>query len=206
MRSSFRRTKDRERRDRDQGGLLWLGVPAVVAEVGDDENQHAIKVFLDEFDSTEVQDLWIPSLAEWVGEPGYGSVHMPRQDQEVLLFGIKGCGHSLFYLPRYNETYTKPEEFGDGSQGFKSDTPYKMLADLLITMASEERVDIKAPRVRLLGGESEGVVVEDGKVAFLGAQPAARQQLPTDAVDLETCKTLCNALKHLVAIKFGFAE
>lgn len=206
MRSSYRRVKDRERRGRDQGGLLWLGVPAVVAEVGDDEYLHAVKVVIDDIDPNEVQDLWVPSLAVCVGGPGYGSHHRARPGQEVLLFGIKGEGHTLFYLPRYNETYTRPTEFDDGSDGFKWDTPYKMLADLLITMASGERVDIKAPRVRLLGGESEGVVVEEGKVGFLGAQPAAQQQLPADATDLETCKALCNALKHNVAIKFGLAS
>jgi hypothetical protein len=205
MRSSYRRSSDRERRNRDEGGLLWLGVSGIVAEVGDDEHQHAVKVIVDEIDPNQVQDLWVPSLAQWVGEAGYGSVHMPKPGQEVLLFGVKGDGHSMFYLPRYNGTYTKPQEFGDGARGFKTETPYKMLADLLITMASGERVDIKAPRVRLLGGESEGVVVEEGKVGFLGAQPAAQQQLPADASDLETCKTLCNALKHLIAIKFGFA-
>ena len=197
----------RGRGERQSDGAWLIGVEALVADVSDPEGMHRIRVIIPSIDEDAVHDEWIPGMMAWVGPDGYGPVNLPELMSEVLLFGRLGQKHSLFYLSRYGEETTIPGEFvGDEARGLKTDGRYKLLADLLIEIVSQARVDVKAPVVRLLGGDSEGVRVEPGKVGFLGAAPASRQTLPPDAIDPASCITLCNALKHVVAIKFGLAE
>jgi len=185
----------------------WMiAVEGIVASTQDPEQMHRIKVIIPSMDESRVHDEWVTALVPWVGAPGYGPAHVPEVASEVLLFGRLGQKHTLFYLSRFNEDFPVPAAFADGSRGLNSDTVYKLLGELLILIVSQQQVDVKAPVVRLIGGNGECVRAEPGKVGFLGAQPASRQTLPPDAVDLETCKTLCNALKNLIAIKFGLGQ
>jgi hypothetical protein len=184
-----------------------IAVEGIVAANDDPEGMHRIQVVIPSIDESYVHDHWVTALVPWVGADGYGPVNLPQLGSEVLLFGRLGQKHSLFYLCRFNEVYGIPGGFvGENARGLKTDGRYKLLADLLIQIISQTQVDVKADVIRLLGGGSEVVRVEPNKVGFLGAAPASRQTLPEDAHDPASCIALCNALKHLVAIKFGFAE
>jgi hypothetical protein len=201
------RSRRRKHGEGQSDGAWLLGLEALVADVSDLEGMHRIRVTIPSIDEAAVHDEWIPAMTTWVGPAGYGPVNLPELMSEVLLFGRLGQKHSLFYLSRYGEDTTIPGEFvGDNARGLKTDGRYKLLADLLIEIVSQAQVDVKAPIVRLIAGDSEVVRAESDRIGFLGASPATRQTLPPDATDLPSCIALCNALKHLVAIQFGFAE
>lgn len=191
----------------NQSGDRWvIGVEAHVADVSDPEGMHRVRVVIDSIDEAEIHDEWIPALTSWVGRSGYGPVNLPEPGTEVLLFGRLGQKHSLFYLCRYNEDSPVPGEFvSDEARGLKTDGRYKLLADLLIEIVSQARVDVKAPVVRLLGGDSEVVKVEPNAVGFLGAPPSGRIQLPGPAVDEASDRALTNSLREAL-ITFGLCQ
>jgi hypothetical protein len=187
----------------------WFsGVAAIVAEA--DPATMSVKCVIPEIDEHRVHDEWIPVLTPFVGKPGYGAAFIPALGSEVVLFSWGSEGLTLYAIPRFNELYTAPPEFADGSRGCKCDTVLRLLCDLLIEIRSQTQVQVQAgqevnadaPDVRLRAGGAVGVHTQGAKVGFLGAAPVARQQLPGPAVDLETCKTLANALRAAL-ISFG---
>ncbi len=200
----------------------WMvGVEGIVAVNEDPEGQHRIKVVIPLIDENVVYDEWVVALVPWVGPDGYGPVHTPEIGSEVVMFGRLGERHELFYVSRFNEDFKTPTEFADGSRGLKCDLPYRLLCDLLIQIVSgtqllmrgEERadvqggiaVDLDAPDVRLKAGGGVSVHAQGEKVGFLGAAPAARQNLPGPASDLDSCVALTNALRLLVKT-FGLGQ
>ena len=202
------------RRHNDSARDNWMiAIEGVVVENNDPERMHRIKCTIPVIDESMVFDDWIPAMTPWCGAPGYGPVNPPALNSEVLLFGRLGEPDILFYLSRYNEDHLSPEEFTDGSRGLKTDTAYKLLADLFIEIISKqtilikatEQADVRAAVVRLMGDESEGVRVEPSKLGFLGASPIPRQSLPAPATDLGSCITLANAIRSML-IQFGLAE
>jgi hypothetical protein len=193
------------RRQAEQADDWMVAVEAVVAVNDDPEGMHRIKVLIPALDEAVIHDEWVTALVPWVGAAGYGPVYRPALGSEVLLFGRLGQPHSLFYLCRYNEDFNVPAEFSDGSRGAKLDTPYRLLCDLLIQILSESQIDVGASLVRLLGGSSEVVRVEPGKVGFLGSPATGKRALPTAATNLPSVIALANALRQH-EIDRGFAE
>ncbi|PYS88967.1 MAG: hypothetical protein DMF64_18865 [Acidobacteria bacterium] len=198
-----------------------VAVEGIVADTGDPEQMHRVRVVIPLIDESEVHDEWIPALVPWVGANHYGPVHLPEIGSEVLLFGRLGQKHTLFYLSRFNEDFNVPGEFADRSRGLKCDTPYRLLCDLLIQILSqtqvlvrgEERVDVQsgsvvdvdAPDVRLKSDGGVSVHGQGAKVGFLGAVPIARRALPAPATDLGSCIALANAMRALL-IDYGLAQ
>jgi hypothetical protein len=205
------RQLNNRRQAHDERDDWFTGVSALVAEC--DLTTLAIKVIIPVLDENEVYGEWVTPLVPWVGPDGYGPVFPPAIGSEVVLFSEMNDGETLFYLSRYNEDFGVPNEFGDGARGLKTDTKYRLLADLLIEIISQQqvlvqganRVDVKAPLVLLLGGESEVVRVEPNKVGFLGAAAIARQTLPGPADSLPSYIALTNAIRMLL-INLGFAD
>jgi len=172
-----------------------IAVAGIVADVQDPEGLHRIRVIIPDISEDFIHDEWLPVMMPWVGADGYGPVHLPELNSEVLIFGRKGQKHTCFCLPVYNETFTPPVEFADSSRGLKADTIYRLLADLLIQVKSAEQVDVAGPLVRLLGGDGEVVRVTPGKIGFHGAGGTGRKALPPAATDLPSCITLANAIR-----------
>jgi hypothetical protein len=192
---------------------LLIALEGIVVDTNDTEGMHRVRVVIPSIDEYSIHDEWVTYMMPWVGPNGYGPANLPPLNSEVLLFGRLGQPYSLFCVSRYNEDFNVPSEFADGSRGLKCDTDYKILCDLIIWLVSQTRVivrggsevDLEAPDVFIRGAGAESVHTQGNKVGFLGAAPAERQSLPTDANDLATCIALCNALKHSIAIKFGLA-
>jgi hypothetical protein len=203
MKNLRQMTATTARADGPEGWVVAL--EAVVADNTDPEGMHRIKVVIPSIDEAVVHDEFVTALVPWVGAAGYGPVHAPAVGSEVLLFGRLGGPHTLFYLSRYNEDFTVPAEFADGSRGVKSDTVLRLLCDLLIQVKSQVRVEVDAPDVLLQSGGSISVYGRGARVGFLGASPAARQTLPPVATNLATCITLANAMRDLL-ITFGLAQ
>jgi hypothetical protein len=181
-----------------------VAVEGIVADVGDEEHMHRIRVIIPSVDESIVHDEWVAALVPWVGPAGYGPVNLPEIGSEVLLFGRLGQKHSLFYLCRFNEDFSVPGQFvDDGARGLKTDGKYKLLADLVIHIASLTQVkvaagalaDVDAPDVRLMSGDAVGVHAQGAKVGFMGAAPVGRQPLPAQAINLATCIALANAAR-----------
>lgn len=205
-------------RRREQAGdarSVWMvAVEAFVADVSDPERMHRIRVVIPSIDETFVHDEWVTALVPWVGPDGYGPVNLPEVGSEVILFGRLGQKHTLYYLSRYNEKHHVPGGFVNTARGQRNDKELKLLSDEIISIISEMQVSIQAESeigldaedVWIRGKGAASLHARGNKIAVLGAEPAGRQQLPTDAHDLDSCVALCNALKHLVAIRFGFAE
>lgn len=196
------------------GGLRedWMvAVEGIVADTADPLSQHRVKVIIPVIDENVVYDEWVTALMPWVGPAGYGPVHLPEPGTEVVLFGRLGQKHTLFYVSRYNEDILPPDL--GGARGLKTDTAYKLLADLFIHFISQQAVlvqaatqaDVKAPLVRLMGNENEVVRVEPSKIGFLGASAIARRTLPGPATDLTTNNALTNAIRQLL-IDVGLAQ
>ena len=191
-------------RAHDERADWFNAVSALVAEC--DLETLAVKVIIPVLDENEVHDEWVTPLVAWVGKDGYGPVNPPALGSEVVLFSEMNDGETLFYLSRYNEDYRVPSEFADGARGLKTDTKYRVLVDLLIEIISQQQMllqatnqmDVKSALVRLLGGDDEVVRVTPGKIGFHGTTGTARTALPPNAVDLETCKTLANAMKSFL--------
>jgi Type VI secretion system/phage-baseplate injector OB domain len=212
MSNLFQQERDDAREAHASRRDWFNAIEGIVAET--DPVTMSVKVTIPVLDEHTVFDEWIPVLTPFVGPEGYGACFLPAVGSEVILFSRGNEGLSLYALSRFNEGRDVPAEFRDGSRGLKSEKTLKLLSDQLLQLVgltfvlirSNDDIDLDAPDVRLLSGGAVSVHAAGNAVGFLGADPAERQQLPPDAVDLETCKALCNALKHLVAIKFGFAE
>lgn len=196
------------------GKEAWLiAVNGIIADTNDPEGMHRVRVIIPSIDESFVHDEWVTHMMPWVGPQGYGPVNLPAVGSEVVLFGTFGQPYSLFCISRFNEDFKVPNEFSGNVRGLKTDGGYKLLADLLIEIISgtqvvvqaNSEVDIDAQDVWIRDKGAASIHTQGSKVGFLGAAPAEQQTLPPDATDLETCKALCNALKHLIAIKFGFA-
>lgn len=184
--------------------IEWLiAVEGIVVDNRDPEGQHRIKVLIPSIDENYVHDEWVTALVPWTGPDGYGPAHIPEVGSEVVLFGRLGQTHTLYYLARYNEEHRVPDL--DDARGLKTDGAYRIIADGLIEVMSAQHTDIKAPQVRLLGGDAEVIRVEPHKLGVLGASPISRQQLPGPASDLSSCIALVNAVRRLL-IDFGFAR
>jgi hypothetical protein len=181
----------------------WMtGVEGIVAINEDPERMHRIKVIIPVINESQIYDEWVSALLPWVGTDGYGPVNLPALNSEVVLFGRLAEKHNLYYLSRYNEDFHTPAEF-DGARGMKTETAYKLLADLFIEVVSQQtilvqaatRADVKSQLVRLLGGDGEVFRAEPGKSSFHAAASIARRALPAPATDLASCITLTNAIR-----------
>lgn len=207
-----RMVRDGARQSQMPNGWM-VCVNGLVADVDDPEGLHRIRVIIPSIEEDLVHDEWVTALMPWVGPTGYGPFNLPVLGSEVLLFGRLGQKHMLFYLSSFNEDYEPPAEFAGNVRGLKTDGAYKLLADLLIEIISQQmvkvratnQVDVQAALVRLLGGDSEVVRVEPSKIGVLGAAAIVRQTLPPAATDLPTCITLANGIRQML-IQFGFAE
>jgi hypothetical protein len=175
-----------------------MALAGIVADVEDPEGLHRLRAIIPAISEDYIHDEWMPVMMPWVGPDGYGPAHLPELNTEVLIFGRYGQKHSLFCLPLYDETHLPPAEFADGARGLKTDTIYKLLADLLIEIKSLEEVDVGAPLVRLLGGDTEVVRVTPGKVGFHGTDGTGRTALPAAATNLPTVITLANAMRSFL--------
>jgi hypothetical protein len=166
-----------------------------VADVEDPEGLHRIRAIIPDISEDYIHDEWIDVMMPWVGPDGYGPVHLPGLDTELLIFGRKGQKYTLFAIPIFNETHHPPTEFAEGARGLKTDSIYRLLADLLIQIKSAEQVDVAGPLVRLLGGDGEVVRVTPDKIGFHGAGGTARKALPPAATNLPSCIVLVNAIR-----------
>lgn len=197
----------------DRRDLLMIAVEGIVAQNDDPKHMHRVRVVIPSIDDELVYDEWVTAMIPFCGEQGYGPVHLPAIGSEVLLFGRLGDVHTLFYLSRFNEDFGIPGEFYDGSRGLKTETAYKLLADLfiqivsqtIITLQAAERADVDSPDIFLRGGGGVSLRAQGSKIAFLGALPIARQTLPGPATDLGSCIMLANAIRQLL-ITFGLAQ
>lgn len=204
---------DGERGDAESPDRWVTAVEGIVVDNNDPEKMHRIKAVIPAIDENIVCDEWITAMLPWCGPAGYGPVNPPALNTEVLIFGRFAQPHTLFYLCRYNEDHDTPAEFADGSRGLKTDTKYKLLADLLIEIVSQQSVliratnqaDVNAALVRLLANDTQIVRCEPDKVGFLGAAAIARRTLPTPATNLASCVELTNAMRQLL-IDLGFAD
>ncbi len=199
--------------ERANNSAWFIAIEGIVVETAINDGIPQIKAKVGIIHDEYVHDEWITAMMAWVGADGYGPVNLPALGSEILIFGRLGQKHTLFALSRYNEEFHAPPEFADGSRGLKTDTAYKILADFMISIISQQtlllqatnQADVKANVVRLLGGNSECVRAEPNKIGFLGAAAIARQTLPPTATDLGSCITLANAMRQLL-IQFGFAQ
>ncbi len=191
----------------------WMvAVEGIVVVNDDPEGQHRIKVVIPLIDESVMYDDWVAALMPWVGPDGYGPMHQPALGSEVVLFGRLGEKQNLFYISRFNEDFKTPTGF-DGARGLKTDTAFKLLADLFIQIISLQtlllqattQADVKSAVVRLMGNETEGVRVEPGKLSFLGASAIERQTLPGPADNLASCIILTNAIRSAL-IAFGLCR
>lgn len=168
----------------DEGESPFLYEYGVVHEV--DLHTLAVKAVIPSIDPDRVHDSWIQQAVPWMGPAGYGPVFAPAVGSEVLITGRFGQSFSLFYLSVFNERYTVPGEFADGSRGLKNDTPLRLLCDQLIEIVGGQRVlleaaqqaDLKGQAVRLFSGNTEMFRVEGESAGFRGAA-IARRALPT---------------------------
>lgn len=201
------------------GGGSFIHEYGIVHEV--DPRTLAIKAIIPAIDPNLVHDQWITQVVPWVGQPGYGPACAPAVGSEVLITGLYGGEHTLFYQSRYNARHAVAEEFADGSRGCKCETVYRLLCDLLVQIRSqtqvqvrgEERVDVEsgaevyhtAPDVYLRGDSGVSMHGQGDKVGFLGAAPTGKKSLPPAATDLGSCIALANALRAH-EIERGFAQ
>ena len=203
MPPGYRRLLSDRRRAHASRDDWFSGVEGIVAEV--DHSTASVKVIIPALDENRLHDEWVPVLTPFVGPPGYGAVSLPAPGSEVVLFSRGNEGFSLFCLPRFNEDYTPPAEFSDGSRGLKTDTAYRLIADLLIQLLSGEQVDVDAPLIRLLSGGGESVRCEPDKIGFLGAGAVARRPLPPPATTPAETTALANAIRAAL-IQLGLCE
>src|SRR5438270_750575 len=111
---------------------LIIALEGIVVDTNDPENMHRVKVVIPSVDENLVHEEWVTYMQPWVGANGYGPVNLPPLNSEVLLFGRLGQPYLLFCTSRYNEDFNIPSEFQDGARGLKTETKYRLLADLLI--------------------------------------------------------------------------
>jgi hypothetical protein len=109
----------------------------------------------------EVHDEWVPVLTPFAGPDGYGAAFMPALGSEVVLFSEGNEGLSLFCLPRFNEDYKPPEEAADGSRVIKSDTPLRLLCDVLLQIIGGQDVLLQAGQQTDVKGQVVKVTAED---------------------------------------------
>lgn len=107
----------------------FICVPGKVVDVDDPERMHRIKALIPIINENEPHDEWINALVPWVGAEGYGPVHLPEINTEILIFGEYGESEMLFYLCRYNEVRHTPREFSDGGAGLRVQTDYRIISD-----------------------------------------------------------------------------
>lgn len=91
----------------------WLtGVPAIVADNQDPEQQHRVRVIIPSIDEDLVFDEWARQMVFCLGN-GFGSAFLPPKGSEVVLFGQLGQKYNLFYASLYNEEMLMPEGYPD---------------------------------------------------------------------------------------------
>src|ERR1700683_3082339 len=87
--------------DKEHTGVTredWMiCVNAIVANNNDPELQHRIQVTIPDIDETLICTKWCRPLVWFTGPPGFGSYHLPAEGSEVVLFGMKGEDHHLYY-------------------------------------------------------------------------------------------------------------
>jgi hypothetical protein len=93
--------------------LVWINVPALVAENEDPEHRHRIRVVVPALDEDAILDDWVEQLGTYSGSGGYGDFAVPAIGSEVRLFGEFGQGDNLAYLCVYNEHNLTPGDSDD---------------------------------------------------------------------------------------------
>ena len=115
-------------------------------------------------------------------------------------------GHELYAACVFNEDHKPPPEFLDGARGLKTDTAYKIIADLMIEIISQQEIllaainniDVDAATVKLIAGGGTVVECQPGMLGLNGASPIPRRVLPPPATTLPTALTLVNAIRQLL--------
>lgn len=151
--------------DKENTGITrddWVaGIPALVVENRDPEQQDRIKVIIPMIDENDVCQKWIVPSQRFVGPKGYGDSCRPAIGTEVILHGRSNEKHNLFYYQRFNEDYLVPEELRDPAvRGFKTDQDYKALADRDIEIKAGRDLSLTAGRDLKLKGAT--VLIESG--------------------------------------------
>ena len=95
----------------ENGGWM-MGVPAIVADNADPENQHRVRVVIPTIDEDLIFDEWARQMVFCLVD-GYGSAFIPPKGSEVVLFGQLGQKYILLYALLYNEEMSVPEGFND---------------------------------------------------------------------------------------------
>jgi hypothetical protein len=130
MARSAYQTDAKRQRVSPRPDVLWLNVPAIVADNEDPEYQHRIKVIIPIIDEEEVQDDWVRQKGGLAGSNGYGFFFVPAKGSLVVLSGEFGQGENLYYECVYSEVSLVPGDFPDESvSGIRVPGDLKLICD-----------------------------------------------------------------------------
>lgn len=130
MARSAYQTDAKKQRVSPRHDILWLNVPAIVADNEDPENQHRIKVIIPIIDEERVQEDWVRQKGGLAGSNGYGFFFVPAKGSLVVLSGEFGQGENLYYECVYSENSLVPGDFPDESvSGIRVPGDLKLICD-----------------------------------------------------------------------------
>lgn len=150
-----------------EDGRWLMGVPAIVADNKDPEQQHRIRVVIPSIDEDLIFDEWARQMVFCLGN-GYGSAFIPPQGSEVVLFGQLGQKFNLFYASLYNEDMLVPDGFNDEmTVGIHAPGNLKFIAEQL-AKTEAQNIEIIAQAVAKLQGDN--VQIEGNQINVNGTQ------------------------------------
>ena len=143
-----------------EDGRWLMGVPAIVADNQDPENQHRVRVIIPSIDENLIFDEWARQMVFCLGN-GFGSFFIPPKGSEVVLFGQLGQKFNLFYASLYNEDFHVPPDYeNDAMAGLRVPGDLKMIAELdaqlragRVEIEADATIHIKAPAGVFINGK-----------------------------------------------------
>ncbi len=146
----------------DETGNWLMGVPGIVADNQDPENQHRVRVIIPSIDEDMIFDEWARQMVFCLGN-GYGSAFIPPKNSEVVLFGQLGQKFNLFYASLYNEEMLMPS-------GYKNELTVGIHAPGNLIFIAEQVAKIQANNIELIAAQVAKMLANNVEIT---AQSAA---------------------------------
>jgi len=162
--SLYKEMKKASRNASSEDGNWLFGVPAIVADNNDPENQHRIRVIIPSIDEDLIFDEWARQFVFCLGD-GFGSAFIPPKGAEVVLFGQLGQKYNLFYASLYNEENFISSELSKDVSGFHVPKDLKIIADnnsqflaQNIEINAQSKAEIKGENVKVQSAEKTEIL------------------------------------------------
>lgn len=147
-----------------EDGRWLMGVPAIVADNQDPEQQHRVRVVIPSIDEDLIFDEWARQMVFCLGN-GYGSAFIPPQGSEVVLFGQLGQKFNLFYASLYNEDFLMPENFSDEmTVGIHAPGNLKFIAEQTANIIAHDYEEIIGQSAQLSAMNIESNAADSNKI------------------------------------------